>query len=106
MQFIVTAFDGKDSEAGTRRNDVREQHLEGAKRLIRERKLLYAAAILDDDSNMIGSLLVIDFASKEAVYQEWLNCEPYIKGNVWKDVDIKPCKVPDFVLDTSWVDNT
>ena len=42
MHFLITAYDGRDSEAGTRRSNVREQHLEGAKKLIKERKLLYA----------------------------------------------------------------
>ena len=103
MHFLITAFDGKDSEAGTRRNNVREQHLEGAKKLIKERKLLYAAAILDDNGNMIGSVMIVDFTSKEALSEEWLNNEPYIVGNVWEETDIKPCYVPDFLLDTSWI---
>ncbi|MDR2570262.1 MAG: YciI family protein [Oscillospiraceae bacterium] len=103
MQFLVTAFDGKDSKAETRRKNVREQHLEGAKKLIKTRKLLYAAAILDDDNKMIGSIMIVDFPSKDALSQEWLKNEPYILGDVWNEIDIKPCYVPDFILDTSWV---
>jgi len=102
MHFLITAFDSSDSEAGTRRASVREQHLEGAKKLVKERKLLCAAAILDDDSKMIGSVLIVDFPSKDVLLEEWLNKEPYILGNVWKEIDIKPCYVPDFLLDTSW----
>ena len=103
MHFLITAFDGKDSEASTRRNNVREQHLEGAKKLIKERKLLYAAAILDNNSKMIGSIMIVDFPSKDILSNEWLNNEPYILGNVWEEIDIKPCYVPDFILDTSWI---
>ena len=102
MHFVITAFDGKDSEAGTRRNNVRERHLEGAKKLIKESKWLYAAAILDDDSNMVGSIVIADYPSKEILLTEWLNNEPYVIGNVWKEIDIKPCKVPDFILDKNW----
>jgi uncharacterized protein YciI len=103
MHFLVTAYDGKDSEASTRRSNVREQHLEGAKELIKKHKLLFAAAILDDDSKMIGSIMIVDFPSKDALSDEWLNNEPYILGDVWKEIDIKPCYVPDFLLDTSWI---
>ena len=103
MHFVITAFDGKDSEAVIRRNNVREQHLESAKKLIKERKMLYAAAILDDSNKMIGSIMIVDYPSKEIILNEWLNNEPYVIGNVWKKIDIKLCKVPDFLLDTSWI---
>ena len=103
MHFIITAFDGKDSEASMRRNKAREQHLAGIKKLIKGRKHLYAAAILDDDSNMIGSVLIVDYPSKEILINEWLDKEPYVTGDVWKEIDIKPCRVPDFLLDTNWI---
>ncbi|MDR1464731.1 MAG: hypothetical protein LBJ11_05460 [Oscillospiraceae bacterium] len=51
MHFLITAYDGKDSEAAARRNLVREQHLAGVKMRIKKRKHLYAAAILDDSGN-------------------------------------------------------
>ncbi|MDR2600235.1 MAG: YciI family protein [Oscillospiraceae bacterium] len=98
MHFLLTAYDGKDSEASTRRSNAREQHLECAKKLIKARKLLYAAAILDDEGKMIGSIMIVDFPSRDALTNEWLNNEPYILGDVWKDIDIKPCYVPDFIL--------
>ncbi|MCL2517193.1 MAG: YciI family protein [Oscillospiraceae bacterium] len=101
MHFLITAFDGKDSEASMRRKNVREQHLEGVKNLIKERKHLYAAAILDDENNMIGSIMIVDYPSKEILINEWLNSEPYVTGNVWQEIDIKPCRVPDFLLDRS-----
>jgi len=101
MQFLITAYDGKDSEAGARRSSVREQHLEGVKRLKKERKALYGVAILDDDNKMIGSIMVVDFPTKEILMSEWLSSEPYVTGNVWKEIDIKPCKVPDFFAITA-----
>jgi len=103
VHFIITAFDGKDSEAAVRRNNVREQHLEGIKKLIKEDKHLYGAAILDDDNKMIGSILIVDYPSKEILVSEWLNNEPYVIGNVWKEIDIRPCKVPDFFLDKTLI---
>lgn len=103
MHFMITAFDGKDREANARRMKVREQHLEGVKKLVKEGKFLYGAAILDDDSKMIGSLAIVDYPSRDALENEWLNNEPYITGNVWQDIDIKPCRVADFLLDKSLI---
>jgi uncharacterized protein YciI len=103
MQFLITAYDGKDGEALSRRMSVREEHMVGVKQLIKDGKLLFAAAILNGDGDMIGSSLIIDFPSKEAIYTDWLNDEIYVTGNVWQDIEIKPCKVPDIILDQSWV---
>ena len=103
MQFIITAYDGKDSDAGARRNAAREQHLEGVKKAIKEGKHLFAAAILDDESKMIGSMMVVDYSSLEVLKNEWLNCEPYVTGNVWQEIEIKPCRVPEFFLDRSLI---
>jgi uncharacterized protein YciI len=103
MHFIVTAYDGKDSEAGPRRKIAREQHLAGVKRLVKERRHLFGAAILDEGNQMIGSVLIVDYPSKEILISEWLNSEPYVTGNVWESVEIKPCMVPDFFLDTNKV---
>ena len=103
MHFLVTAFDGKDDEAGLRRKNAREQHLAGVKQCIKEGKHLYAAAILDDNRRMIGSVMIVDYPSKDILIQEWLNHEPYVTGDVWKEIDIQPCAVPDFFLDTNLI---
>lgn len=58
---------------------------------------LYAAALLDEEGKMIGSVLVVDFPSKNELDQ-WLKIEPYIIGNVWQKYEVKPCRVgPSFV---------
>ena len=103
MHFVVTALDGKDSEAAARRMNAREQHLAGVKKLVKEGRHLYAAALLDDENRMVGSVMIVDYPSKEILVSEWLNNEPYVIGNVWKEIDIKPCRVPDFFLDTSLI---
>jgi hypothetical protein len=43
--------------------------------------------------------MIVDYPSKEALMSEWLAQEPYVIGKVWTDIDIKPCKVPGFILD-------
>ena len=98
MHFIVTAYDGKDSMAGERRENMRERHLKGILEQKKEGKHIYGAVILNDENNMIGSMLIVDYPSKETLVSEWLDNEPYITGGVWKEIDIKPCKVPDFFL--------
>ena len=104
MQFIITAYDGKDSDASARRSKVREQHLEGVKKLIKEGRHLYGAAILDDDGKMVGSIMIVDYPSRETLTSEWLDSEPYVTGDVWRKIEIKPCRIPDFFLDKSWVE--
>ncbi|HXQ35994.1 MAG TPA: YciI family protein, partial [Anaerolineales bacterium] len=60
-------------------------------------ELLFAVAILDEDSRMIGSMLVVDLASRQKV-DEWLQSEPYVTANVWENIEVLPCRVgPSFV---------
>ena len=101
MHFLITAYDGKDSEAGARRANARPQHLECVKKFNKEGKHLYGAAILDDSNNMIGSVMIVDFPSREVLESEWLSIEPYVTCGVWQEIDIQPCRVPDVFLDES-----
>ena len=96
MQFVVTGYDGTDAKALERRLAAREDHLKIAGRMYEEGKWLYAAAILTDDGAMCGSVIVCDFPSREALDEEWLNHEPYIKGKVWEKVDVKRAQVAPF----------
>lgn len=93
MQFIVTGYDGKDDKALERRLAARDEHVKLIDIMKKEKKFLYAAALLDENEKMIGSMIVVDFPTREAL-DEWLKIEPYVKGDVWKEIDIKPCKVP------------
>lgn len=93
MQFLVLGYDGKDEGAQGRRMKVRDQHLEGAKGMKERGELLYAVAMLNDEGQMCGSVMVTEFESREGVDQ-WLKREPYVQGNVWERVEVMPCKVP------------
>jgi len=99
MKFLIIAYDGKDSEAGARRQKVRERHLAGVRELKKDRKHLYGGAILDDEGAMIGSMMVVDYPSKEILVSEWLDNEPYVTGNVWQEIEIKPFKLADIFLE-------
>ena len=92
MQFIVTGLDGMDSGAPERRAKARADHLALGDRMKAEGTLLHAAALLDDVEAMVGSVLVCDFPSREAL-DAWLETEPYVTGEVWITTDIRPCRV-------------
>lgn len=96
MQFIVTGYDGTDEKALERRMAAREDHLKMAAKMNEEGKWLYAAAILSDEGVMCGSVIVCEFSSRKALEEEWLNQEPYVKGNVWEKIDVKRAQVAPF----------
>ena len=99
MQFILIAYDGSDEAALDRRLAVRPAHLESAHKLVAEGKWLYAAGILDDDGKMIGSMILCDYPSREALEEEWLKNEPYITGKVWEKITIHRANVPSFLME-------
>lgn len=92
MHYIVTGYDGTDEKAMDRRLAVREEHLKSVERRFKAGEHLYGAAILDDAGKMIGSMMVVDYPSREEL-DEWLKNEPYVVGDVWRKIDIKPGKV-------------
>lgn len=96
MQFIVIGRDGTDENALERRMAAREAHLETAKKMHESGNWLYAAAILNDEGKMAGSMIVCDFESREALDREWLDNEAYVKGNVWETVEIQQATVAPF----------
>jgi uncharacterized protein YciI len=92
LQFLVIGYDGKDEEALNRRLAVRQAHIALGDKMRDAEKMLYGAAILDDAAKMIGSILICDFESRNEL-DKWLEEEPYVTGNVWQKIEIKPCKV-------------
>ena len=98
MQFLIIAYDGKDDEALNRRMKVREQHLKSVKIRKKTGEHLYGAAILDDNEKMIGSMMVVEYPSLDELHNNWLKTEPYMVGDVWHKIEIKPCRVPDIFM--------
>ena len=94
MQFIVSGYDGQDEGALDRRMAAREDHLAMAKQMVENNKWLYAAAILNEEDKMTGSLIICEFASKQAMQSEWLDKEPYVLGKVWEKIEITRAQVP------------
>lgn len=92
MQFLLTAYDGDDSEAFERRMKARPAHLERMSSLRKNGGFHFGGAILDDKGNMIGSMVVYEFPDRQAL-EEYLKTEPYVTGNVWQKIDIHPFRL-------------
>jgi len=92
MEFLVIAYDGKDLEAKPRRLRARPAHLEGVRAMKQAGTFINGGAILDENGEMIGSTLYVDFASREAL-DRWLQSDPYVTGGVWIDIEVKPIRL-------------
>lgn len=94
MQFLVVGLDGTDAEALDRRLAVRGDHIASGEKLMESGNFWFGGAIIDDEKKMIGSALIMNFPSRKEL-DEWLEGEAYIKGDVWKDVQIYDLSVRD-----------
>ena len=93
-QYLITAYDYTDAGAHQRRLDVRENHLAGARRLQAAGQFVTGGAILDAAGRMMGSMLVVDFATP-AELAAWQQQEPYLLHQVWETVTILPFRTAD-----------
>ena len=93
-QYLIIADDGKDEGALERRKNVRPIHLTGAKKLKENNNFIIGGAMLDEEDNMRGSIMIVQFETKEE-FQHWYDNEPYIVGGVWKTIEVKPFRVAD-----------
>ncbi|MCG2617669.1 YciI family protein [Terrimonas sp. NA20] len=93
-QYLITGMDGTDESALERRMSVRPLHFEKAKALKASGNFVLGGAILDDAGKMKGSMMVVQFES-DAALKAWMAEEPYILGQVWQQIEVKPFKVAD-----------
>ncbi|MDB5123489.1 MAG: hypothetical protein JWP94_1618 [Mucilaginibacter sp.] len=91
-QYLVTAYDYTDTEALQRRMNVRPHHLDAAKDLKANGNYVLGGAILNEDGKMIGSVMILQFETEEAL-DAWKQNEPYITQKIWESVDVKPFRV-------------
>ncbi|AXX93254.1 hypothetical protein CPU12_12365 [Malaciobacter molluscorum LMG 25693] len=91
MQYLVIAYDNEN--ALDKRLEVREAHVEGAKKLMNEGKIINAGALIEEDQ-MVGSTLFVDFENDDEL-NEWLENEPYVVNGVWnmEEFQIVPVKL-------------
>ena len=88
-QFLLIARDGDDPEALDRRMAARPRHLEGIAPLVEGGHIPLGGPILDDEGRMIGSMIIADFPDRAAL-DEWVTNDPYVTGDVWRDIEVVP----------------
>ncbi len=98
MEFAVIAYDATDEGALDRRMAVRDAHMALIKSLREKGNMIHGGALLDDAGKMIGSIIISDFPTREA-FDEWYRQDPYVTGNVWKDVQVFPFKTAEHFRD-------
>lgn len=91
MQYLVIAYDNEG--ALEKRLAARDAHVEGARKLMAEGKIINAGALIEEEQ-MVGSTLFVDFETDEEI-NEWLENEPYVQHGVWNmdEFQIVPVKV-------------
>ena len=92
MQFLITAYDGKDEDAITRRMSVRPKHLENITHVKEKGSVICAGGIKDSEGHPIGSVLVMEFADR-AMLDDYLANEPYVIAHVWQDIKVETVSV-------------
>ena len=89
MQFLVVARDGTDEAAVERRRRVRPEHLASIQPLVDEGHVLVGGAILSESGDMVGSMLLVEFADR-AELDGWISADPYVTEGVWRQIDVAP----------------
>ena len=92
MQFMVTGRDASDDGALHRRMAARDAHIATCDSLFEDGRLLVGFVLVDDNDKMIGSSLVFNVDSRQAL-DELLAEEPYVTQNVWESVEVQPCRL-------------
>ena len=88
MQFIIRAYDGEGMLY--KRMEVRPRHLEGIDK-IRDH-VICAGGLLDDEGKMKGSVLIMEYDTREQL-DEYLANEPYVQEHVWVKIEVEQMNV-------------
>ena len=90
MQYLITAHDGPDMLE--KRMEVRPRHLANMEKVKETGSVVCAGGILDGGGRLVGSAMVLDFATRDLLDQ-YLASEPYIVEKVWETVTVEPMHV-------------
>ena len=88
MQFVITAYDGVGQLS--KRMEVRPRHIDNMARMAEH--VLCAGGLLDEEGKMKGSVLVMDFQSREEL-DAYLAEEPYVTEHVWERIQVERMNV-------------
>ncbi len=92
MQYVVIAYDFTDEKAWDRRLTARPEHAKLVESKYKAGEFLYGGGIQNDSGKSIGSVIIVDFPTKEDL-DNWLKVEPFVVGKVWERIDIQPFRV-------------
>ena len=92
MQFLLVAYDRTDPGALDRRMKSRPEHLEKIAVVKKRGQFLCGGAILNDEGNMIGSMILYEAENRFAL-DRLLENEPYIYNKVWEKIEIRPFRM-------------
>ncbi len=70
----------------------RPAHIALSNEAIPRGEQIFGAAVLSEEGKMRGSVMVVDFPSRQEL-DAWLAREPYVTGKVWEKIEIHPCKI-------------
>lgn len=93
MLYVILGKDAPDALAIRRR--VRPQHLERARQLVDEGRMLIAGPCPAIDSpdpgpaGFSGSVIIAEFESLEAA-REWVAADPYVTEGVFESWEVRP----------------
>ena len=87
-QFVIKAYDGEGKL--DKRMEVRPRHFEGIEKM--KEHILCAGGMLDKDGKMMGSLLIMEFESRDQL-DEYLSKEPYVVEHVWERIEVEQMNV-------------
>mgnify|MGYP005831171379 CR=1 FL=1 len=99
MTFLVKALDYPAPLGPQRRQTFRPKHLRFGEELYRQGRWRFAAGILNEASQPIGSLIICEFESRQQLEEEWLSQETYLLNKVWEKIEIYPIKPAPFMGD-------
>jgi uncharacterized protein len=96
MLFAVIRHDHPDSLA--LRLSARPKHLEYLKKVLD--KIMYGGALLDDNGNQIGSMLIIEVAN-QAEADTFADADPFVEVDLFASTSVQEFR-PVF-LDGTWI---
>ena len=89
MKYLIVAHDGEGAEARALREAVRPRHLSAIEALVAQGRIEVGGALLDEAGAAVGSMMVVDFASRREL-DAYLEREPYRAEGVWRTVTVTP----------------
>lgn len=86
---MLIALIAKDKEGALQtRKDTRDAHLDYLKST---GVVMHAGPLLDDEGEMMGSLIILDVTDKAAA-EDWAANDPYAKADLFQSVTLNPWK--------------